>query len=73
MKPVVGVISKTCATCASFKIDLGLGQSKGRCKRHAPRPYVVPHGHSDFDTTLEAYWPVVLETENCGEYTKRDA
>jgi hypothetical protein len=71
MKSNVTVTPKACATCAGFEKDLGLGVSKGRCKRHAPRPYVVPHGRSDFDTTLEAYWPVVLENGSCGEWTAK--
>jgi hypothetical protein len=70
-KPVYKVkpLPRVCANCASYA-PLS-DRPNGHCRKHAPCPYVVPHGLSDFDKALVAYWPMVAEADWCDEWAER--
>jgi hypothetical protein len=68
-KPLVP-LARQCANCSHFD-RYAHDPIKGRCLRHAPRPYVVAHGQSEFDKTLRAYWPVTDEMDYCGEFAEK--
>jgi hypothetical protein len=57
---------QVCGNCRFFDPASGRELGGGCCRRHAPRPALGP-GDPDAGAT-DAYWPVVLDSEWCGEW-----
>lgn len=64
--------TQRCGTCRYWRLDRSLQKEEGRasCCRHAPRPLLSVSFSDEAD--IEAYWPLVYETEWCGEWALRE-
>lgn len=68
---------QTCKSCEFFQYlhDKEVGKERlggmGECHRRAPESFALPTGHSVKDSNKSVVWPQLLDSEWCGEYSRR--
>ena len=68
---------QTCKSCEFFQYLRGeaAGTGKlggiGECHRSAPKSFSPPTGHSVNDSNKSVVWPQLLDSEWCGEYSRK--
>ena len=68
-----------CGTCVHWKrADVRMTQigapASGACRAHPPTviPIPVPSAQGQIQITLQAAYPPVADTDQCGEYKKKE-
>ena len=68
---------QTCKSCEFFeylhgeKVDKETLGGMGECHHSAPKSYSPPTGHSVNDSNKSVVWPQLLDSEWCGEYSRK--
>jgi hypothetical protein len=60
-------MTNDCQTCRFYEPQVDDDGETGQCRRYAPKP-LVSRGVDGFTEQAEAYWPIVLCDEWCGEW-----